>query len=234
MKNIIFIAPPAAGKGTQSNMLKEKYEYIHISTGDLLRSEIASGSVLGLEIKNIIDKGNLVSDDLMIDIINSKLTEIKGKPFILDGFPRTLNQALALEEILDDDYKVIYLDLDKDEAIKRIMGRLTCSCGMSYNLNDEALKPKQEGICDNCGKILVKRDDDNVDAFIVRYDNFLNNTKVLIDYYNDKNKLSVIDANKNIEDIFNDISMIANIETYKQMESSLASRSYAAKRKRLR
>lgn len=208
MKNIIFIAPPAAGKGTQSNMLKEKYGYIHISTGDLLRSEIASGSKLGIEVKNIIDKGNLVSDELMIDIINSKLIEIKGKPFILDGFPRTLNQAKSLDNIIDDNYEVIYLELDKEDAIKRIEGRLTCSCGKSYNLNDDELMPKVTGICDNCGNKLVKRDDDNVEAFIIRYDNFLNNTKILMDYYKDKNKLHIVDVNKNINDIFNDISRI--------------------------
>ncbi len=208
MKNIIFIAPPAAGKGTQSDMLKNTYGYIHISTGDLLRAEIATGSALGLEVKSIIDKGNLVSDELIIDIINSKLTEIKGKPFILDGFPRTLNQAKVLDKIIDDNYEVIYLELSKEEAIKRIEGRLTCSCGKSYNLNDEALKPKQEGICDNCGKKLVKRDDDNTLAFAVRYDNFLNNTKVLIDYYKNKNKLNVIDVNRDINAIFKDISEI--------------------------
>ena len=208
MKNIIFIAPPAAGKGTQSNMLKEKYGYIHISTGDLLRLEIASGSKLGCEVKNIIDKGNLVSDELIIDIIKNKLIEIKGKPFILDGFPRTLNQAESLDGILDDNYETIYLELSREDAVKRIEGRLTCSCGKSYNMNDEALKPKVAGICDICGKELVKRDDDNAQAFIVRYDNFLNNTKVLIDYYKNKNKLHIVDVNRNINDIFEDISRI--------------------------
>ena len=208
MKNIIFIAPPAAGKGTQSQMLKEKYGYVHISTGDLLRAEIASGSELGCEVKNIIDKGNLVSDELMIDIIKSKLTEIEGKPFILDGFPRTLNQAESLDGILDDNYETIYLELSREDAVKRIEGRLTCSCGKSYNMNDEALKPKVAGICDICGKELVKRDDDNAQAFIVRYDNFLNNTKVLIDYYKNKNKLHIVDVNRNINDIFEDISRI--------------------------
>ena len=208
MKNIIFIAPPAAGKGTQSQMLKEKFGYVHISTGDLLRAEIASGSELGCEVKNIIDKGNLVSDELMIDIIKSKLTEIKGKPFILDGFPRTLNQAESLDGILDDNYETIYLELPREDAIKRIEGRLTCSCGKSYNMNDEALKPKVAGICDICGKELVKRDDDNAQAFIVRYDNFLNNTKVLINYYKNKNKLHIVDVNRNINDIFEDISRI--------------------------
>ena len=207
MKNIIFIAPPAAGKGTQSNMLKEKYGYIHISTGDLLRAEIASGSTLGVEVKSIIDKGNLVSDDLMIDIIDSKLTEIKGKPFILDGFPRTLNQAKTLDKFLND-YEVIYLDLAKEKAVKRMLNRLVCECGKSYNLGDETLKPKTEGFCDNCGKKLVKRDDDNVEIFAKRYDNFLTNIEPIKDYYKVKNKLHMIDVNRNINDIFEDISEI--------------------------
>lgn len=208
MKNIIFIAPPAAGKGTQSQMLKEKYGYVHISTGDLLRAEIASNSCLGMEVKDIIDKGHLVNDELMIDIIKKKLTDIKGKPFILDGFPRTLNQAKILDDLLLDDYEVIYLDLDKDIAIARIEGRLTCSCGKSYNLNDTELQPKVSNVCDNCGKKLIKRVDDNAEAFIVRYDSFLNNTKILIDYYKDKNKLHIVDVNRNINNIFEDISEI--------------------------
>ena len=120
MKNIIFIAPPAAGKGTQSNMLKEKFGYNHISTGDMLREAINSGSEIGKEVKNIIDKGELVSDVLIIKLVKDKLTSLKGKPFILDGFPRTLNQAESLDKILTDDYIVIYLDLDESEAIKRI------------------------------------------------------------------------------------------------------------------
>ncbi len=142
MKNIIFIAPPAAGKGTQSTMLKEKYSYNHLSTGDMLREAIASGSEFGLMLKNIIDEGKLVSDDIMIDLIKEKLNNLEGKPFILDGFPRTLNQAIALESLLDKEYEVIYLDLSEEEAVSRILGRLTCSCGKSYNLNVEALKPK--------------------------------------------------------------------------------------------
>ncbi len=208
MKNIIFIAPPAAGKGTQSNMLKEKYGYNHISTGNLLRAEIASGSTLGKEVKNIIDKGNLVGDDVMMKIIDKELTKTKGKPFILDGFPRTLNQAEFLDGIIDNDYEVVYLKLSKDDAIKRIEGRLTCSCGKSYNLNYSDLMPKNSGICDNCGEKLVKRDDDNVDAYIVRYEGFIKNTEPLFDYYNTKNKLHVVDVNRNVNEIFKDISEI--------------------------
>ena len=210
MKNIIFIAPPAAGKGTQSTMLKEKFNYNHLSTGDMLREAIASGSEFGLMLKNIIDEGKLVSDDIMIDLIKEKLNNLEGKPFILDGFPRTLNQAIALESLLDKEYEVIYLDLSEEEAVNRILGRLTCSCGKSYNLNVEALKPKIDGICDGCGSSLVKRRDDNADAFKVRYKSFIDNTKPLIDYYEEKNKLHKIDVNRNVEDIFKDIMEVCN------------------------
>ena len=208
MKNIIFIAPPAAGKGTHSKTLVDKYDYVHISTGDMLREVIASGSTLGLEVKNIIDQGKLVSDELIIKLIQNKLDEIKGKPFILDGFPRTLNQAISLDELIDDNYEVIYLDIDKETAIKRIEGRLTCSCGASYNVNNEAFKPKVEGICDKCGNKLIKRDDDNVESFAVRYDTFLTNTKPLYDYYEEKGKLHVINVNNEASIIFDEISRI--------------------------
>ena len=206
MKNIIFIAPPAAGKGTQSTMLKESFGYNHLSTGDMLREVVSSGTDFGLQVKNIIDRGELVSDELIISLINDKLAKIDGKPFILDGF----NQAKSLDNMLDKDYEVIYLDLSEEEAIDRILGRLTCSCGKSYNLNVDNLKPKVEGICDGCGKELVKRNDDNVDSFKVRYKTFLDNTKPLMEYYEDKNKLHKINVNRNVEDIFKDIVEVCN------------------------
>lgn len=206
MKNIIFIAPPAAGKGTQSNLLKDKYDYVHISTGDMLREIVSSNTELGEVVKNIIDKGNLVSDDLIFELLKNKLSNIEGKPFILDGFPRTLNQALFLDNNLKiENYIVIYLELSKADAVKRINGRLTCSCGKSYNLNDNNLKPKVTDICDVCGKKLVKRDDDNLEAFKIRFDVFLKNIKPLIDYYKDKNKLKVVNVNRDVNDIFREI-----------------------------
>ena len=193
MKNIIFIAPPAAGKGTQSTMLKESFGYNHLSTGDMLREVVSSGTDFGLQVKNIIDRGELVSDDIIINLINNKLAKIDGKPFILDGFPRTLNQAKSLDNMLDKDYEVIYLDLTEEKAV-----------------NVDNLKPKVEGICDGCGKELVKRNDDNVDSFKVRYKTFLDNTKPLMEYYEDKNKLHKINVNRNVEDIFKDIVDVCN------------------------
>ncbi len=208
MKNIIFIAPPAAGKGTQSNMLKDKYGYKHLSTGDMLREAIASGSELGKAVKNIIDKGNLVSDEVMIELIKDKLTEIKGKPFIVDGFPRTLNQAINLDKIINEEYIAIYLDLDKEVALKRIEGRFTCGCGKSYNIYEESLKPKVEGFCDNCGSKLIKRADDNIEAFKIRLDSYEKNTEPILNYYKDKGLLYKIDVNRDLQEIFEDISKV--------------------------
>ncbi len=154
MKNVIFIAPPAAGKGTQSQMLID-LGYIHISTGDMLREEIASNSPLGKEIGKIIENGNLVRDEIVFELIKNKLSNL-NKPFILDGYPRTIKQVEMLDKLLKElninNYEVIYLDLSLEDALKRALGRLTCECGASYNIYYESLQPKQVGICDKCGK----------------------------------------------------------------------------------
>ena len=214
MKNIIFIAPPAAGKGTQSEMLTNNFNYEHISTGDMLREEIKADTELGKSIKNIIDEGKLVSDDIIITLIRNKLSNIKGKPFILDGFPRTLNQAQNLDTILNenniDNYEAIYLEIDEEVASKRILGRLTCSCGKSYNIYDDAFKPKVEGICDNCGAALIKRDDDNAESFKVRFQAFLDNNEPIMDYYRAKNKLNIVDVNTDSNTIYQSILEIVN------------------------
>lgn len=209
MKNVILIAPPAAGKGTQSELLVNKFGYVHISMGDLLREVVASGSELGLKIKKIIDSGALVDDDLTIELIRNKLKTLNGQPFIVDGFPRTFYQAQAfaqvLEELKIDNYVAILLNLSKEDAVKRIAGRLICKCGKSYNIYDEALKPKVEGICDKCGAPLVKRDDDNVDSFKTRYEVFETNIAPIKNFYEEQGKLVVIDVNRAIEEIASDI-----------------------------
>lgn len=200
MKNIIFIAPPAAGKGTQSSYLVEKYGYVHVSTGDMLREAIASGSELGNCVKNIIDQGLLVSDDIMIDLIKDKLTSIKGKPFILDGFPRTLNQAKALNEMFlhlnIDNYVAIYLEITKKLAMERSLGRVTCEkCGTGFNKYSVEKMPKKEGICDKCGGNLISRTDDNEESFNKRFDTFIKNNESIIEFYKDLNRLEIISAN---------------------------------------
>lgn len=208
MKNIIFISPPAGGKGTQSTKLKEVYGYNHLSAGDMLRRCALSNTDLGNKVKDIMSKGELVSDDIITNLIKEELKKCKDKPFILDGYPRTLKQAEALDSIDNIDYVVIYFNISMEDSLKRALGRLTCSCGKSYNLYIDELKPKVEGICDNCKKLLEKRSDDNEESFKVRFNTFIENTKPLIEYYENKNKLYKIDVNKDVDSIFNDIVSI--------------------------
>lgn len=218
MKNVIFIAPPAAGKGTQSNRLVE-LGYEHISTGDILREEIAKKTDLGLIIKDIISKGYLVSDEIVFKLIKNKLTNL-NKPFILDGFPRTLNQAILLDELLVElnqtNYRVIYLDIELEEALKRALGRLTCKCGTSYNNEFALLKPKVDGVCDKCGSILEKRNDDNEESFKVRFETFIKNNEPIKDFYISKDKLDIIDTKIESEKITDIIKEILNDNTKKR------------------
>lgn len=215
MINFVFIAPPAAGKGTQSKLLVENYNYVHISTGDLLREAAKDSSSLGIQINNLISNGKLVDDDLMILLLKNKLKSVVecNKAFIIDGFPRNLNQAVMLTNLFDElnvnNYKVINMNLDYDEALKRVLGRLVCpNCKTSYNYLIDNLKPVSEGICDKCRVELVKRNDDNEKTFKDRYDTYLNLTVPIISYFTNLNKIINIDANKSSDEIFE------NIKTY--------------------
>ncbi len=212
MKSVIFIAPPAAGKGSQSIKL-EKIGYTHISAGDLLREEVLRKTALGLEIEKIIAKGNLVDDDKVHELIKNKLLNTK-KPFILDGYPRTIYQAHLLEDLFNElnisQYEVIYLDVTLEEALKRALGRLSCSCGASYNIYNEDMKPKKAGYCDKCGKELIKRTDDNEESFKVRFETFKENSQPIIDFYKNKNKLHIVSAMESSEKIADRIKEILN------------------------
>ncbi len=212
MKSVIFIAPPAAGKGTHSKRL-QTLGYEHISTGDMLREEISLGTDLGKEISEIINKGELVSDDLVHSLIKKRLMHI-DKPFILDGYPRTIKQAENLNNLFQElniqDYEVIYLEISLEEAMKRALGRLSCSCGETYNIYNENFKPKKDGICDKCGKALIKRSDDNEESFKVRFETFMNSTKPIKEYYEKKNKLHSIDTMQDDEKITERIKEILN------------------------
>jgi len=212
--NIIFVAPPAAGKGTQSNLLVEKYGIAHISTGDLLREEVASGSDLGLSLKDKMASGELISDDIVLGLLKNRLMkdDVK-KGFILDGYPRTLNQANTLDTMLEElnmkiDH-VLYLDMDKTLAMHRALGRMTCpNCGAGYNKYEEVMKPKVDGKCDKCSSDLVSRSDDNEETFNTRFDTYLDNTQPLLDYYKEKNLLNVIDNSGTPTETFNRIEEV--------------------------
>ena len=209
MKNIIFIAPPAAGKGTQSELLVKKYGYTHISTGDLLRSEIAKQSEIGKNIKELMDSGNLISDEIVSKLLKDKLSSLDG-PFILDGYPRNLTQIGMLDKILKEINKkidlVIYLDVPYDILINRVLLRLSCpKCSRSYHKIN--LKPKKEWICDDCQVELVSRSDDTEETFKNRYQTYIDNTSPLLNYYKEKNMLEIIDST-DLDETFNRIEKV--------------------------
>lgn len=218
MKNIIFIAPPAAGKGTQAKMLSEKYNIPHISTGDLLREEATKSTELGMMIKDIISSGKFVSDQIITSLLEKRLMRDDcNNGYILDGYPRNLEQAKIYEELLKNLNKdlgiVIFFDIDKELAKKRTLSRIVCSeCGTSYNLEVSALKPKLEGICDKCNNRLNIRSDDNAESFIIRFDTYINKTQDLINYYKNKDVLKVIKVEDGLsaKDIFKLVEEIVN------------------------
>ena len=175
MKNIIFLAPPSAGKGTQGEMLVKDYGYTLISIGELLRNAIANGSKYAEIIEYNQSNGILVPDDITIEVLREKL-DITEK-YILDGFPRSIDQAKKLENILKElnrtDYFAIYLDISREESLKRASGRRTCEgCGKVYNIHYAKLTPKIEDVCDDCGNKLGKRNDQNLEVDIKRFDTF--------------------------------------------------------------
>ena len=204
--NIIFIAPPAAGKGTLSDKLVSKYNYRHLSTGDLLRAEIKKENDLGKKIEEIISRGELVSDDIITELLKNELKATDSK-FILDGYPRNIAQAETLKEIFNElnieNYVTIYLDLEEELAMKRALGRVICGgCGASYNTYFENFMPKNEGICDKCGSELKHRSDDTEETFKKRFSTYVEKTSPVLDYYKDLNKLQVINANVESDEVF--------------------------------
>lgn len=215
MKNIIFVAAPAAGKGTISAKVCTEYNIPHISTGDLLRNEIAASSKIGMEIKSAMARGEFVSDEVITKLLKKRL-EAKDckKGYILDGYPRNISQAKTYDNILKelnyDDGLVVFLDIDKSLAMKRALSRVVCSkCGLSYKLINKEYAPLKEGICDNCGSSLKTRSDDNEESFINRFDTFMKETYPLLEYYEKKGNLLKIKVdNITTEDIFNEIKKV--------------------------
>lgn len=220
MRNIILIAPPAAGKGTQSKLISEKYNIPHISTGDLLRLEVSKQSILGEQIKNIMETGNLVGDDIVLKLLENRITEPDcNNGFILDGFPRNLNQANEYLNMLNRLNKpigdVIYLNVPKETTRKRIVGRLYCpKCGAIYNDQFEDSKPKLFGTCDSCNNALAKRADDNDATFEERYKVYENETYPLIEFFTNKGCLYTIYSGISKERTFEEIEKLINRGNY--------------------
>ena len=211
--NIIFLGAPSCGKGTQSKIVAKKYKVTHISMGELLREKAENPQdPLGLHIKQLIDNGCLVDDDIIMDLIHDKLNSFTSDEGILfDGFPRTLEQARLLDQVFKKhgrtiDY-VINFEIDDRVALERIQGRRTCpDCGMSYHI--ELYPPKVENTCDVCGSKLIIRKDDNVESAKVRLTNYYALTYPLIDYYKEQGKLVSIDALQEIGKVAEDIDQI--------------------------
>lgn len=208
---LILLGPPGAGKGTQAANIVKEYSIPHISTGDIFRKNIKEGTDLGIKAKEYMDKGLLVPDELVVAIVKDRLTEDDCKKgFLLDGFPRTINQADALDkELTDLGYKldkVINIDVDKEELIERAVGRRVCKdCGATYHIKFNA--PKVENTCDVCGGELIQRKDDTLETVSKRIEVYLEQTQPLIDYYEKKGILVNIDGKQDIDKVFKDIVM---------------------------
>jgi len=209
-KQLIFLGPPACGKGTQTSKLAEFLNLPHIDTGSLLRAEIKAQTPNGIIAKSFIDKGNLVPVDLVATIIKERLSQDDCKNgYILDGYPRSLEQAEKLEIMNTEingkdevDFRAIYFDLDQDILISRIVNRRSCSlCGEIYNIKYHPTKI--EGICDKCGGELIQRKDDNEEIAKARFETYFRETAPLIDFYKEKEVLRTINANGTIEEVWN-------------------------------
>ena len=210
--NIILLGPPGAGKGTQAKMLIDKYEIPQISTGDILRAAVKEGTPLGKEAKSYMDKGGLVPDSVVIGIVEERIQEpdcVKG--YMLDGFPRTVPQAEALDGMLSTlsaqiDH-VVSIEVANEELIKRLTGRRTCrECGTGYHVMFDP--PKAEGVCDKCGGELYQRDDDNEATVRSRLDVYESQTLPLIDYYKVQGKIRPIDGVGDMKEIFERITTV--------------------------
>lgn len=202
MKRVILFGAPGAGKGTQAEIIRSKYGFIKISTGDLIRNEVKSESEIGLKVKSIIEKGELVSDDIMIEMVKNrlKLDDVK-EGYILDGYPRTIAQAKALEQIPVDKELVFYMKVgDPAKVVGRVVTRLTCAhCGATFSLLTRL--PQVDGICDRCQGDLVKRSDDQENTIRQRIHIYRRETKPVIDYYRRMGVLIEIDASAEIETV---------------------------------
>lgn len=203
--NILLFGPPGAGKGTQSALLVDKLKMKHLSTGDILRAAMRNGTTLGLEAKSYMNDGKLVPDSLVIGMVDEELGEIGSQSFILDGFPRTVPQADALENLLKNRKtsigRAIFLEVPKDQLLDRLTGRRVCKgCGATFHVGFKP--PQKQGICDICGAEVIQREDDKESVIRTRLEAYEASTKPLQEYYQEKGILQVVDGLGSADEVF--------------------------------
>jgi adenylate kinase len=211
--NLILLGPPGAGKGTQAKLLEEKFSLKQLSSGDMLRAAVQGGTPVGQKAKSFMDNGALVPDDLVVEVVFEHLANLKdGSGFILDGFPRTVEQAEALDEWLDERGaaidRVIVIKVRDELLIERVAGRYTCAkCGEGYH--ESFKRPATEGVCDKCGSHEFKRRaDDNRETVKNRLEVYHTQTAPLIDYYEGHGKVAVVDGEAPIENVSKQIDEV--------------------------
>ena len=211
MLGTVFLGPPGAGKGTQAKKCVEKFSLLHLSTGDILREEVKQGTELGKKAQEYMEAGDLVPDEIIIGMIKQRIKDATGAGYLLDGFPRTIQQAEALDEILKEMGEklsvVVNFAVPDKEVVFRLANRMVCSqCGQMYHKYN--MPPKQEGICDKCGGKLIIRKDDNEETIKRRLKEYHSKTAPLIEYYQNQGILKTIDAKRDSEIIFQDVSEV--------------------------
>lgn len=222
MKNIMFIAPPAAGKGTQAKLIAKKYQIPHISTGNILREIAKEDSELGNYVFETLASGKLVKDEITYQLIENRLKKEDCKNgYTIDGFPRNIEQAIEYEKILDrlgySIGKVILINIAEKTLEKRITGRRICeNCNTIFNINEVDSSPKVESICDVCGGKLYQRNDDNLESFQTRYRMYKEKTEPLIEHYRQKNVLYEVNGEQTVENVFQEIDKIISTNRGKE------------------